>query len=591
MINNFCEKCGTKREENASFCMKCGFKFSDESISKEETENEQDMNIPNASDKLEGELKVAENIAEQDKKSAQTFVNMKAQQHPPVNNETSPKPLKKASYKVEILLLVLSLVCFICSLCFFLVMKTTMFDSIGFVQKLKNSDVSYATDGSPEESEPNVEIPELTVEMAEEIINNSICCFPYYHFEEKGMLNENDYIIHPLSEGTGYEVKCYTADGINTKEDYFNYFKQYVADDVFVEKIFDNEAFYIEQNSKIYFSPNEWMGWETCFAESMIFEKIDDETYLTYTGIYEEPHIIKYIDGSYKLSAVTLEEAIAPYIDKDASISLPEVKEGMSLDRAERELNKLGLKLNRDDITYIKAYWGVYGCDHYVSAFKKGYLKYKKGDSIGVFVVVEDPETYVPGSVPEIVTDDYAREMLINASATELKWLQFLYRFTDEEPSEYYDQDRGHYVDRSDYIAKTENGHTYYAYAVVDDQIKSVDDLKALYSRYFDDEYAEKACKGYFDSEGKLYTYVGDAGLWEPCAEYTDSIEKIGDDHYRYCLSGMDYYEDVMVVTYYDIVLEDGRWVFTNKYIDDYKDQQTFYGFMPIEDAVNRIKD
>lgn len=414
MVMNFCEKCGTKREENAKFCMKCGCKFPDEHIIEEKkVDNAQEVIVPDATEPSEDNTEAPENANAQENTPAQVFVPLQTQMQMPLHTEpmSEPlKPMKKASYKGEIILLIVSVICFICSLCFFLVMKTTMFDSIGFVQKLKGSDVSYATDESPEASEPNVEIPELTVEMAEEIINNTICCFPYYYFEGKGMLNKNDYVIHPISVGTGYEVKCYTADGINTKEDFFNHFKQYVADDNLVKEIFDQEHFYIEQNSKIYFSPNEWMGWDYYSSEIMVLEKIDNETYLTYMG-YDDPHIIKYVDGSFKLSAITLEEAIAPYADEDATVVIPKIS-GMTLDEAEAELRKVGLTLDRNNITYIAT--GYYMDSEIVLRAKEYYKKVKPGTSIGIYYVVEDPEFYRRGATNGETVPELTPEMAAN---------------------------------------------------------------------------------------------------------------------------------------------------------------------------------
>ncbi len=563
MVSKFCEKCGTKREENSLFCIKCGCRFPDESDVKEK----------NSSDKQQVYVTASSDTVENAQENPQNYGQAVLQDA----SDKKAKKVKKPSYKVEILVLVLSVICFIGSLGFFLVMKTTAFDSIGFVRNLKHLDNAVA--------EGVTEIPELTVEMAEEILNNATD-FPYYHFESSNMLDKNDYIIHPISVDSGYEVKCYAVEGIDTLDDYYTYFEKFGTRE-FIEKNLTHEAYYILKDTKPYFSPNEWMGNEPYIAESLCLEKIDDETFLARKGGNDSGVVLKYIDGAFKATDITPEEAVAQ-IDSNATIVLPQVQYGMSLDRAERELNKLGLKLDRNDITYIKPYWGMDGYDHYVSAFKKSYMKHKTGDSVGVFVAVEDPETYVPGSIPDIVTDDYARELLINASATEMKWLQFLYRFIDES-SKYEDADRCHYVDRSDYIDITLNGYTYQAYAVVDDQIKSVADLYSLYNRYFDKEYADRACDGYVDSDGKLYVPVGDAGLWDPCIDYTDNITKISDNHYRYCLIGHDHYDDSVVEIFYDIVLEDGKWVFTEKYADEY--DTFFHGFMPIEDASTRISD
>jgi len=569
MANNFCEKCGTRREGDAHFCMKCGFRF-------EDTAQATDVQEFDDAEIAEAMQIVREEEVKELSDAEYSLPVQTAHQETQINTE-SPMKVKKASYKGEVLLLMLSLICFIGSLGFFLATKTEVLDSIPVIYNLKHPD-----------AQNEEEIPVLTADMAAEVLNKATG-FPYYHFEAEGMFDEDDYIIHPTSQYTGYDVKCYAAKGIETLDDYYTYFEKFGTRE-FIEENLTRDFFYEMKGEKPYFSPNEWMGWEAYISDSLCVEMIDSETYFIRQSGYDQGVVLKYIDGVFKATKIRPEEAAESYSDKDATISLPEIELGMSLDRAERELNKLGLKLDRNDITYVKQYWGdMGGYDHYVSAFKESYIKHKMGDSIGVFVVVENPDTYVAGSVPAEVTDDYARELLINASAVEMKWLQFLYRFTDEK-AEYDDLDRCHYVDRNDYITINSNGFDFQAYAVVDDQIKSVADLKALYNRYFDKEYSEKACNGYVDSDGKLYVPVGDAGLWEPCSEYTDSIEKISDDHYRYCITGMSDYEYRTVSTYYDIVLEEGKWVFTQRFADEYKDA-FFYGFMPIEDAANRISD
>ena len=125
---------------------------------------------------------------------------------------------------------------------------------------------------------------------------------------------------------------------------------------------------------------------------------------------------------------------------------------------------------------------------------------------------------------------------------------------------------------------------------IVDDKIKTLSDLQNLYSKYFDNEFVNKISKNYRDINGKLYAFVGDAGEWEPCSEYTDEIEKISEDHYLYYIGGYSDELGEYVNIYYDFILEDGKWVFTDKYNDDHPDSP-YYGFMPVYNASERIKD
>ncbi|MBR3815912.1 MAG: zinc-ribbon domain-containing protein [Clostridia bacterium] len=794
MRKAFCENCGSKIEDGARFCAVCGFCF----------ENDDEEVIDNFADiSSQSEISLSE--------------EMPLEENFPYPVEAEPVktvPLRKPSYKLEKILLVVSAICAVCSLAFYFIV--TNFSGI----PMKNK--------APAASD----IPELTVDMAEEILNNATD-FPYQYFEKRNMINKNDYIIHPdfIEYASDGDYRCYAVDGIETKDDFFSYFEKYGTRE-FIEKSLDQSYFYVEKNSKIYFSDNFGMGWYPYSAASMFIEKIDDETYYVKSeeGIVEGV-IFKYIDGTFKATTISAKEAYAPYDDNGASIYLPDIELGFgsTLDSVERELKNVGLKLNRDNIVYVKAYWGTDGAESYVTAFQKSYKKYKSGDYVGVVVAVEEPDFYGRGAkdgetIPELtkqeavdilnktcvplqlyfsennmldesdkisvphpygdfdcdavavkgietdadyrkfikdyatislitnihsgeyvirngkfylimddidgfmfsertlvlekiddstyfaldtwyyikniiiyvdgkfkvsditpekardlcnvtssgvnipdlenmslseaerelnkaglkldrsnitkipgnsvdqfvisaknsckkvargssvgvylavnfadyeensnnsesdesaeLTDDYVREMLINASKVELKWLGFRYCFTDDEdgigPD---DADKVHYVDRNDYITYDDNGYTIKAYAVVDDDIKSVADLRALYSKYFDKEYTERRCSGYIDRNGKLYVAVGDAGLWEPCSEYNDDISKVNDEYYIYTLTG-DFDGDTITV-YYDVIFEDGKWVFTNKY-EDTHGKVIYSGFMPVWGAENCIYD
>ena len=546
----FCEKCGSKLDGNTNFCCVCGCKI----------ENDDD-------DVIEGFVDI----------SSQTEISLSEQMPHAENAEpaynTVPEEkvvLKKASYKFEKILLAVSAICAVCSLAFYLVV--TLFGGITIENKLNINSES--------------DIPVLTVDMAEEIINNSFWCFPYYYFQERDMLDYNDYVIHPYSEGSGFDVKCYPAYGIETMEDYYKCFDEYATRD-FIELHFNSETFVLYENSKLYFAPNEWMGWYSATAEELIIEKIDDETYYVTTSFWTgEELILKYIDGKFKVTTITPEDAYASFNIGSDKITIPDISE-MSIDKAESELKKVGLTLDRNNITYV--FNCLFEKDGMVFAAKDKYKKVTPGSAIGIYVAVENPENYVSSSVPAELTDDYVRNMLINASAVDLKWLGFRYCFTDEEdrigPD---DADKVHYVDRNDYITYDDNGNTIKAYAVVDDEIKSVADLRNLYGRYFDKEYTDRRCSGYIDKNGKMYVAVGDAGLWEPCAKYNDDISKVNDEYYIYTLTGDSY--DGTVTVYYDVILEGGKWVFTEKYQDTHG-KVVFSGFMPVWGAENCIYD
>lgn len=550
----FCENCGSKIEDGAKFCAVCGFAF----------ENDDE-------EAIEGFVDISP-------LSEVSLADTPDDEFPAKLTDRAPAEkavYKKPSYMIEKILLVVSAVCALCSLGFYLFV--TNFGGVPMENKASDS---------------TTDIPVLTVDMAEEIINNSYWCFPYYFFEERGMLNKNDYIIHPTTRGSDYEVKCYSAEGIDSLEDYYKCFDEYATRE-FIETYYNRELFIIVENSKIYFAPNEWVGWYSATAEELIIEKIDDETYYVTTSFWTgEELILKYIDGKFKVTTITPEDAYASFNIGSDKITIPDISE-MSIDKAEAELKKVGLNLDRNNITYV--FNCLFEKDGMVFAAKDKYKKVTPGSAIGIYVAVENPEDYNGNGNNESVeqtneiTDDYVRNMLINASAVDLKWLGFRYCFTDEEdrigPD---DADKVHYVDRNDYITYDDNGYTIKAYAVVDDDIKSVADLRALYSKYFDKEYTERRCSGYIDRNGKLYVAVGDAGLWEPCAEYNDDISKVNDEYYIYTLTGDGGGE--LVTVYYDVILEDGKWVFTEKY-EDTHGRVVYSGFMPVWGAENCIYD
>ncbi len=380
MANNFCEKCGTKVEPNAHFCSVCGNKFN---FAEDEASAESFVDISTE--------KYVEPIAENN--SAFVSVNPIAE----VQSE-KPQKIKKASYKAEIFIFILSLICFAGSLVFFLAAKTELLDSIPVVYNLKYPD-AQAED----------EIPELTVDMAEEIINNSAWCFPYHYFYGKGMLNMDDYIIHPYSDvENGVEIKCYTAKGIETMEDYYSYFEKYATRE-YVELYLGKEHFIIQQNSKIYFVPNEWMGWYPVSAGDLIVEKIDDETYYVENTFWtEDEYIIKYIDGSFKVTLIEPKEAFSAYATDEDTVTVPDIS-GMSINEAEAELKRAGLTLDRENIAYVPDSFGE-GIGLVFSA-KYKYKKVAPGSAVGVYIAVEEPDFYRRGvidgeTVPELTIDE-----------------------------------------------------------------------------------------------------------------------------------------------------------------------------------------
>lgn len=177
--------------------------------------------------------------------------------------------------------------------------------------------------------------------------------------------------------------------------------------------------------------------------------------------------------------------------------------------------------------------------------------------------------TKITGKTADM-TDDYARKLFCEASKVDIKWWPAFYvaegseNQIDSELRDYF-----HIVDPYDYIEAEINGYSYYFYAVVDSQIKSKSQLKALMSKYFDEDYVEHCLMEFKDYNGKLYTVVYDFD-YELASYYTDSIKKISSTHYRYYLKA--HFENgakgSIKNIYYDLVLENGKWVFTTKYED-----------------------
>ncbi len=522
MANNFCEKCGTRREGDARFCIKCGFRFED------------DTQITAVQEFNDAEIAEAMQIVREEevKEFTDTEYSLPVQtasQEPQVKEE-APIKTKKASYKGEVLLLMLSVICFIGSLGFYLATKTTLLDSIPFIAQIKN----------PESNTVTAEIPELTVEMAEEILNNATS-FPYQYFKAKGMLNMNDYIVHPdFIEYAEYgDYNCYAVDGIVTKDDYFSYFEKYGTRD-FIEKSLDQPYFYVEQNSKIYFSDNFGMGWYPYSTSSMCVEKIDSETYWVY---FEENGnegiILKYIDGSFKATNISPREAAEPYNEEGATIYLPDIvlTYGSTLDSVETELEKIGLKLDRNNIVYIKAYWGTDGEESYVTGFQKSYKKYKPGDSVGVIVAVEDPEYYTRGAkdgekIPEL-TPEMAADILDIAA-----FLPMHIHFNEIgilNENEYINGDYGKY-----YSAEG---------------METVADVKNYYRQYVTEAYYIRLTSWYTVYNGKPYFLqydVGDGGF----APDFMVIEKI--DDFAYAVY------DTRLMREFVLVYVDGAYKVTN---------------------------
>ncbi len=168
------------------------------------------------------------------------------------------------------------------------------------------------------------------------------------------------------------------------------------------------------------------------------------------------------------------------------------------------------------------------------------------------------------------MTDDYARKLLCEASKVDMKWWPAFYvveGYESEVPAAVLEY--SHIIDTDDVIYTTYDGKTYYYYAVVDNKIKSTNDLRALLGKYFDEEYVEHCLYDFVDYEGKLYVSAYDFD-YEVATYYTDSIKKISSTHYRYYLKA--HFEDGdkgnFDRLYYDLIYKGGKWVFTMQYED-----------------------
>lgn len=466
----FCENCGTRIDDGTLFCSVCGSRIEndDEDIieSFAEVSSYADISTP------EEETSISENR-----------INL------PVNEPVVNTAYKKASYKFEKVLLAVSAICAVCSLAFYLIVAN--FNGIPMVNKSGN----HPTD-----------VPVLTVDMAEEILNNATD-FPYQYFEERNMINKNDYIIHPdfIEYASDGDYRCYAVDGIETKDDFFSYFEKYGTRE-FIEKSLDQSYFYVEKNSKIYFSDNFGMGWYPYSAASMFVEKIDDETYYVKSeeGIVEGV-IFKYIDGTFKATTISAKEAYASYNERGASIDLTDIQLGFesTLDSVEKELKKVGLKLDRDNIVYVKAYWGTDGAESYVTGFQKKYKKYKPGEYVGVIVAVEDPEYYLRGAkngeeISGLMPDEAVKILDIAA------FLPMSLHFSEIG-----------ILNEHDYI----NGE--YGKYCAADGMETEADVKNYYRQYVTESYYESMTSWYIVQNGKPYFLLYDVGDGGFAEDYT----------------------------------------------------------------------
>ena len=166
------------------------------------------------------------------------------------------------------------------------------------------------------------------------------------------------------------------------------------------------------------------------------------------------------------------------------------------------------------------------------------------------------------------MTDDYARKLFCEASKIDARWWPAFYvvkGYESELPATVLEYT--HIIDTDDVIYTTYDGETYYYYAVIDDEIKSTEDLRALFGQYFDEEYVEHCLYDFVDYKGQLYISAYDFD-YETATYYTDSIKKISATHYRYYLNA--HYEDGdegdIDRMYYDLIYKNGKWVFTVKY-------------------------
>lgn len=340
MSTKFCNNCGPQPDGEYSYCMNCG------SLLKNVEQSSLFDNEP---------------LIE-----CETQVQQTQQPEQPIN--IAPVQMKKASYCREIIIFVMALLCFLASLTVFIFKNT----DIDFTKPLMNSEKITV------QNEAEI-IPELTPEMAAELLNCADV-FPYHYFEAKGMLDKSTYIPFPGIEEYAHEIPCYPVKGIETKEDYFEYFERYATAD-FVRKYFDNTMYYHEENSNIYFLPNEFAGYYGYSADALAVEKIDDKTYFVVDTWLVREYIIIYIDGSFKVSLNDPKQAVNKNTDPDAYIYLPDVQ-NMTLAQAEEALAREGLTLDYNNITYVASF----ADNDMVVLCKNKYKRVKQGEAVGVYV-------------------------------------------------------------------------------------------------------------------------------------------------------------------------------------------------------------
>ena len=106
---------------------------------------------------------------------------------------------------------------------------------------------------------------------------------------------------------------------------------------------------------------------------------------------------------------------------------------------------------------------------------------------------------------------------------------------------------------------------------VVHDSVKTLDDLKALLSKYFDKSVYENELYLYVEVNSKLYYYAegGSSETDKGVQYYTNSLTKLSNTEYEYTLKPKYYssYTGPKKSSYtYTIIRKDGKWVFTNKF-------------------------
>ena len=175
-------------------------------------------------------------------------------------------------------------------------------------------------------------------------------------------------------------IHCFSV--ITFQSDYFEFFTEYATEE-FVRENFDKDFYYAISDSKIYFLPNEFMGHDGYGSSYLIVEKIDNLTYFIYDPFFGRENIIEFIDGKYKVSHIYPEFAMnrGNNID-DNYVKIPELSD-LTLSEAEEKLNSVGLKLDRNNITYVNSNWCVEGK---IVTSKYMYRYVAPGAAVGVYV-------------------------------------------------------------------------------------------------------------------------------------------------------------------------------------------------------------